>query len=195
MQQQLMPFGWPMFPHIPINPLDDIDIINYTAPTQPGPPGPPGPPGEPGTQGETGIGIQNAEVNANSGDLFITLTNGTVINAGSVIGPPGPPGPPGPDSKGCSCKTITITDSYTATEKDCYIGVQLKDKATLILPSSVANGTRYTIKLEFGAPVGNRKLTVQPVTPLLINGVTAITLTNPYESVSVLYNNNNWWTI
>ena len=212
MQQQLMPFGWPMLPHIPVRPLDDIDIINYTAPSQPGPPGPPGPagpagpqgvagpqglqgePGEPGAQGEQGVGVEGAEVTDNPGDLLITLTDGTVINAGTVVGPQGPPGPAG-KCKGCECNTVTIKEDYCATETDCYIGAQLKEKATVTLPTNVPNGTRYTIKLEFGAPVGNRKLTVEPESPALINGVTAITLTTPYESVSVLYNNQNWWTV
>lgn len=172
MQQQLMPFGWPMLPHVPISPLDDIDIINYTAPAQPGPPGPPGPAG---LQGETG-----------------------------PAGPAGPAGPQGeaglhgeqgPPGKSCVCNTTTITEDYKAMDSDCYIGAQLKEKATVTLPSIVAPGTHYTIKLEFGAPVGNRKLTVQPQSPQLINGVTAVTLTNPYESITVIYNNDNWWTI
>lgn len=193
MQQQFMPFGWPMPPYLPLPPtIEDNDLfINSTISGQPGPAGPPGPPGEPGPPGppgEPGVGVQTAVVESNPGDLLITLTDGTVINAGNVIGPPGPSG-------SCTCQTTTITGDYCASEKDCYIGVQLKDKATVTLPSAVVPGTNFTIKLEFGAPVGTRKLTVQPQSPELINGVTGITLTNPYESISVLYNNGNWWTI
>lgn len=229
MQQQLMPFGWPMLPHIPIRPLDDIDIINYTAPSQPGPPGlpgpqgptgptgttgPTGPQGEPGTsggptgpagpqgeagptgpQGPQGIGVESAEVTSNPGDLLITLTDGTVINAGLVVGAAGPTGPTGPSGQSSSCATTTIAGDYLATAQDCYIGAVLKDKASVTLPSTAAPGTKYTIKLEFGAPVGNRKLTVVAQPPALINGVTSVTLTNPYESISVIYNNQNWWTI
>jgi hypothetical protein len=90
---------------------------------------------------------------------------------------------------------VTITSDYCASETDCYIGAQLKDKATVKLPNTVLAGTRYAIKLEFGAPVGNRKLILQPESPSLINGVTAITMTTPYESVNVIFNNGNWWTI
>jgi hypothetical protein len=193
MQYQTMPFGWSIPPYLPLPPtIDDRDLfINSVVNGGPGTPGPEGPPGP---QGEAGVGIAAAEVTDNPGDLLLLLTDGTVINAGNVTGPPGPPGPPGP-CKGCVCNTTTITKDYCATESDCYIGAQLKDKATVTLPNTVPPGTKYTIKLEFGAPVGNRKLTVQPEPPSLINGVTAITLTTPYESVNVIYNNDHWWTI
>ena len=195
MQYQTMPFGWPLPGYLPLPPIiEDNDLfISSIINGGSGPQGPQGP------QGEAGVGIVDAEVTDNPGDLLILLTDGTVINAGNVVGPPGatgaqgPPGPPGL-CKSYICQTITITGDYTATETDCYIGAQLKDKATVILPN-VPDGTQYTIKLEFGPPVGNRKLTVEPEAPALINGVTAITLTTPYESVSVIYNNQNWWTI
>jgi hypothetical protein len=185
MQYQTMPFGWSIPPYLPLPPtIDDRDlfinsVVNGGSNT-PGPEGPPGP------QGEPGVGIASAEVTDNPGDLLLLLTDGTIINAGSVVGPPGPEGPPGP-SKGCGCNTVTITENYCATESDCYIGAQLKDKATVTLPNKVAAGTKYTIKLEFGAPVGNRKLILQPESPALINGVTAITMTTPYESVNVIF--------
>ena len=196
MQYQTMPFGWSMPPYLPLPPtIDDRDLfINSVVNGGPGTAGPEGPPGP---QGVAGVGIADAEVTENPGDLILLLTDGTTINAGQVVGPPGPqgnPGPPGPSGP-CTCQTTTITEDYKATETDCYIGAQLKDKATITLPSAVDAGTQYTIKLEFGAPVGNRKLVVQPEAPALINGVTAITLTTPYESVSVVYNNQNWWTI
>jgi hypothetical protein len=195
MQYQTMPFGWSMPLYLPLPPtIDDRDLfINSVVNGGPGTSGPEGPAGPPGP---AGVGVAGAEVTPNPGDLLLLLTDGTIVNAGNVIGPTGPQGtigPPGP-SGSCSCATTTITGDYVATEADCYIGAQLKDKATVTLPNTVASGTKYVIKLEFGAPVGTRKLTVQPHSPALINGVTAITMTTPYESVSVIYNNGNWWT-
>lgn len=198
-----MPFGWPLPTYLPLPPtIDDRDlfissVVNGGAVT-PGPEGPPGP---------AGVGIADAEVSPNPGDLIILLTDGTVINAGNVVGPqgnlgpqgdtgpPGPPGPPGPSSGSCVGSATTIFKDYCAQETDCYIGAQLKDAATLTLPKTATPGKQYTIKLEFGAPVGNRKLTVKPESPSLVNGVTSLTLTTPYETVSVIYNNANWWTI
>lgn len=187
MQYHALPFSWPMPAYLPLPPIiEDNDLfINSVVNGGPGTPGPEGPPGE------AGVGIVDAEVTDNPGDLILLLSDGTTINAGQVVGPPGPPG----KCKGCECNTITITEDYCATETDCYIGAQLKEKAIVALPYNVPNGTKYTIKLEFGAPVGNRKLTVEPQAPALINGVTALTMTTPYESVSVIYNNNNYWTI
>lgn len=194
-----MPFGWSIPPYLPLPPtIDDRDLfINSVVHGGPGVPGPTGP------QGEAGVGIDSAEITPNPGELLLLLTDGTVINAGQVVGPTGtqgatgPTGPPGPKSPSgaCTCQTTTITGDYLAVETDCYIGAQLKDRATITLPTTVPDGTRYTIKLEFGAPVGNRKLTVEPQSPALINGVTNLTLTTPYESISVLYNNQNWWTV
>ena len=196
MQYQTMPFGWPLPNYLTLPPIiDDRDLfINSVVNGGAGMPGPTGPTGPTGPQGEAGVAVASAEVTPNPGDLLILLTDGTIINAGPVIGPPGPPGPPGPGG-GCVCNTTTITEDYCATETDCYIGAQLKEKATVTLPKSVPDGTKYAIKLEFGAPVGNRKLTVQPESPALINGVTAITMTTPYESLNVIYSNGNWWTI
>jgi len=198
MQQQFMPFGWPMPLYLPLPPTiedNDLFINSVVGGTPvPGPEGPAGPQGIPGANGTDGISVVGAEVSPNPGNLLLTLSDGTVLDAGSVIGPPGPPGPSEP-CKDCKCNTVTITSDYCASEADCYIGAQLKDKATVKLPNTVPAGTKYTIKLEFGAPVGNRKLILQPESPSLINGVTTITMTNPYESVSVIFNNGNWWTI
>ena len=51
--------------------------------------------GEMGPPGDDGVHVQDAVVNG-VGDLIVTLTDGTVINAGHVIGPDGATGPAGP---------------------------------------------------------------------------------------------------
>jgi hypothetical protein len=190
MQYQTMPFGWSIPLYLPLPPtIDDRDLfINSVVNGGPATPGPAGPEGPPGPQGEPGVGIASAEVTENPGDLILLLTDGTLINAGLVVGPPGPPG-------GTSRNTVTIVQNYEATPTDYYIGADLLNAATITLPSAVPPGTEYVIKLEFGAPVGTRKLTVQTQAPTLINGVTSLTLNTPYQSISVIYNNGSWWTI
>lgn len=182
MQQQYMPFGWPMLPFLPLPPtIEDNDLfINSVVGGAPIP----GPPGEPG------VSVVSAEVSPNPGNLFITLSDGTVLDAGNVIGPEGPPG----HSSGTTRNTTTIVQNYTATATDYYIGADLLDEAKVTLPYDVSPGTEYVIKLEFGAPVGNRKLTVKPEAPALINGLTSLTLNTPYQVISVIFNNNHWWT-
>lgn len=168
--QQNMPFGWPMVPFVPRLP-DDIDIINYTAPVgaigPPGPPGPQGPQGEPGIQGEPGPagadGIQGIQ------------------GPQGETGPQGPVGPSGSVSR----NTIVVTEDYTAKLTDYYIGVNNEKPVTITLPDDAPKGTEYIIKLQIGAPVGNRKVTVKSNTN--IDNVNTIILTNPYEALQVLF--------
>lgn len=56
MQQQFMPFGWPLPTYLPLPPIiEDNDLfINSIVNGEPGPPGPPGPQGDPGPQGPPG---------------------------------------------------------------------------------------------------------------------------------------------
>ena len=58
--------------------------------------------------------------------------------------------------------------------------------------SEANSNTRYLANFDV---CFNRKLIIEPQSPALINGVTTLTMTTPYESVAVIYNNNNWWTI
>lgn len=189
MQQQFMPFGWPLPTYLPLPPsIEDKDLfINSIVST--------------GTPGPPGVGVQSAEVTDNPGDLLITLTDGTIINAGKVLGDPGPQGPQGdigPQGPAGSCSrtnTVTISKDYYATPDDFYIGVDLEDEATLYLPENPSNGIEYVIKLQYGAPVGNRKLTIKPRGGSFINGTNSSTMTTPYQSINVISNDNNWWTV
>lgn len=54
-----------------------------------------GPQGPQGSTGSTGVGVAGAVVNG-SGQLVITLTDGSTVNAGSSVGPQGPQGVAGP---------------------------------------------------------------------------------------------------
>lgn len=77
----------------PIVPEDATDlafIVNSNGSSgSPGPAGPPGPPGETGPQG---VSVTEAHVGNPTGELYVTLSDGTVINAGDVVGPTGPQG-------------------------------------------------------------------------------------------------------
>jgi hypothetical protein len=162
-QQQGMPFGWPMVPFIPpVAIINDDDIfINSIISSAPGVPGPAGPQGIQGVQGEQGIqGIQG------------------------IQGEQGEQGPVGP-SGSVSRNTIIVTEDYTVKLTDYYIGVNNKEAITITLPDDAPKGTEYIIKLQIGAPVGNRKVTVKSGTN--IDNVNTIILTNPYEALQVLF--------
>jgi hypothetical protein len=165
-QRQNMPFGWPMAPFIP--PVcfstsdDDLYISNRTVI------GPTGPTGPTGTEGPTG-------------------PEGSVSGPTGSEGPEGPTGPEGPEGPcgSVSRNTIIVTESYEAKLTDYYIGVDNTGPVTITLPEEAPKGTEYIIKLQIGAPVGNRKVTVKSGSS--IDNVNIIILTNPYESLQVLF--------
>lgn len=184
------------FPHfLPLPPpvfcpvSDDDLFINYIAAGTPGVPGPQGPQGPEGPQGLEGVSVVNAIVESNPGDLIITLSDGTTINAGNVIGPQGPQGEPGTAGK-CECKTITVSEDYFVTSDDCYIGVNSNKPTIIFLPESSSLGHTITVKAQMGPPIGNRKVTVKGS----IDGSQEYVLTVPYSSITIIYN-NGWFTI
>lgn len=173
MIQTIFPYGNFIFP-LPALP-DDIDIINYTGvPTQPiiGPQGPQGVQGDPGPQGPQGepgpIGPQGLE------------------------GPQGPQGPQGvPGSS--SIETINVVNSTTITANSItYVGVRCENEITITLPVNPNNGDYIIIKLEMASPIGNRKVEVVSGNGTLLDGKTFIKMTVPYQSLSLIYNNNSW---
>jgi hypothetical protein len=142
-----------------------------------------------------------------SDDVDIINYSAPVSQQPGIPGPPGPPGeagPPGPagpqGEPGNMAATQTVParterGDYSATIKDYYIGFQLESSAELCLPEAPPSGTQYVIKLEFGAPIGNRKLKVVAKGGAVINDLGSITLTTPYQSIRVIYNNGTWYTI
>ncbi len=148
--------------------LDDRDLlINSTISTQaPGIPGPAGPAGDIGPQGPTG-----------------------------EAGPAGDTGPQGPPGQVQVLPGRIISASSLADNGDVYIGAQLTSEAELILPDQPQEYTQLIIKLEYGAPVGTRKLKVKSINGHLINGVDSFTLTTPYQVLRLIYSNNAWYSI
>ena len=176
-----MPFGWPMAPFIPpILPptyatvcpplVDDRDLyINNR--TVVGPTGPQGEIGPTGPQGEIGP----------------TGPQGDQGTQGET-GPTGPTGPQGEPGVAGLVNTVVVSEDYTAKLTDFYIGTINKKPITITLPSDAPKGTQYIIKLQIGAPVGNRKVTVKSSADLDNNS--SIVLENPYESLQVLFQGN-----
>ncbi len=86
-----------------------ITAGNVVGPT--GATGATGPQGPQGDTGAQGIGVSGAVVNG-SGQLVITLTDGSTVNAGSSVGPQGPQGVAGPTGptgpQGVSVATAVI---------------------------------------------------------------------------------------
>jgi hypothetical protein len=150
-------------------------FYNTTNEGSPGPEGPAGPPGEPG------VSVVNAYMSSNPGDLFIELSDGQIINAGNVIGPPGPQGPSG------NCNTVNVklvATDYTAADNDCYVGAT-NNNIELTLPAGIA-GKVYIIKNQ-----ANGNIKVESSNGQKIDSASSVTLgTN--NSLTVIFDGSRW---
>lgn len=160
----------------------DDDIINIQTSGEEGPPGPPGPQGpqgDPGPPGDTGP----------PGPPGKTGAQGAQGEPGAV----GPPGPPGDCD--CKCKAILVTQSYTASSDDYYIGVTSSKPVTITLPSYPGDCQEIVVKAEMGPPLGNRKVTITTDDDSYIDDEANYILEVPYESVRLISRGGNWHII
>jgi hypothetical protein len=129
-----------------------------------GPAGPIGPQGEPGINGLQGI-----------------------------PGEDGATGETGPAGECDWCASRLVTEDYTTVENDYYIGVITPEKRPIkiLLESDPMECTQLIIKAEMGAPMGNRKITIDG-NGRSIDGSLQLILQNPYEWVQLLFRGNNW---
>lgn len=186
-----------------------------------GPQGDPGPPGPAGEQGEQGVGVESAWVGNPTGELYIRLTDGTVIEAGDVVGPKGDqgeqgetgtqgpqgetgaqgePGPQGPKGEpgycaGCKNNTVQVRSTYTATDDDFYIGVNSNEPTTIYLPADPVDGKFIIVKAEMKPPLGSRKITVKCSNDDLIDGYSEYVIQVSHESLTLIYCNEEWHII
>lgn len=131
-------------------------------------PGLPGPPGPAGPAGETG--------------------------PAGPAGSQGETGPAGPAGSVNPLATKLVSQDYTTCLKDDYIGVNCQAPVTVTLNGTPEDGNLIIVKLEMGAPIGNRKVTVAG-NGCLIDGVTQRTLQQPYECIRLLFRGNEWHII
>ena len=131
------------------------------------PPGPPGPQGPPGPPGATG--------------------------PQGEPGPVGPPGPPGECS--CECQAIVVSQDYTATLDDYYIGVNSTGPVTITLPPDPTGCQQIVVKAEMGPPLGNRKITITTSDGSLIDGEEEYVMEVPWQSVKLITGGDDGWFI
>ena len=108
-------------------------------------------------------------------------------------GPPGPQGPPGECS--CKCKSILVSDDYTATCDDYYIGVNSDKPVTISLPENCTDCCEIIVKAEMGPPLGNRKVTVMTTDGSYIDGADKYVMEVPYQSVNLFCRGGDWHII
>lgn len=100
-----------------------------------------------GDKGETGVGVSTAAVNG-SGDLIITKTDSSTVNAGSVIGPKGDTGTKGDAgtitlgavATGAAGTDVLITNTGTASSATLNFTIPKGDTGVGVF-SAVVNGS------------------------------------------------------
>jgi hypothetical protein len=110
-------------------------------------------------------------------------------------GPPGPEGPPGPPGECDCCSSLLISEDYTTTANDYYIGVQSDGPTTITLLPDAPDCIEYIIKAEMGPPLGNRKITIETMDGSKIDGLDKIVLEVPYQFVRLFRRGGTWYTV
>ena len=93
-------------------------------------------------------------------------------------------------------KAILISEDYTATMDDYYIGVKSKDSITITIPCDCDDGHEIVIKSEMKQPLNNRKITIISMDDenlCSIDDELEYIIELPYQSVRLVCRNNNWW--
>lgn len=132
-------------------------------------------------------------------DLTINYTGAAQQGPQGPQGPPGPQGEQGPQGQQGvpgvynPPSTRVVSEDYQASSTDSYIGVNSQNPVTINLPENCEDGTTIIIKLEMGAPIGNRKVTVRANS--LIDGKPSYVMTVHYQHVELIYRAGNWWIV
>ena len=116
--------------------------------------------------------------------------------ATGATGPQGEPGPIGATGAtgncSCKCSARVVSQDYSATMDDYYIGVNSTGPTTITLPGDCTDCQQIIVKAEMGPPLGNRKITIVVANNGLIDGSTSYVMEVPYESVSMLCRGGEW---
>lgn len=95
----------------------------------------------------------------------------------------------------CKCSVKLVTEHYTATCEDYYIGVKAEVPVTITLPEDCTDCCELIIKAEMGPPLGNRKVTVQAAGASYIDGTDKYVIEVPYQSVNIICRDGDWHII
>jgi hypothetical protein len=95
----------------------------------------------------------------------------------------------------CKCKSILVSEDYTATCDDYYIGVNSEGPVTISLPEDCTDCCEIIVKAEMGPPLGNRKVTVTTTDGSYIDGIDKYVMEVPYQSVNVFCRGGDWYII
>jgi hypothetical protein len=137
-----------------------------------------------------GINISNLISTGYSASFTVTNTGVLNLNAGPGIELTANTGNITISSFGADLiNVIGVTNNYTATVSDEYIGVNSSVAVTITLPLGVT-GRVYYIKDELGQ--GSGKITIQPSGTEKIDDKANYVISVPYQSVAVVFRAGQW---
>jgi hypothetical protein len=88
-----------------------------------------------------------------------------------------------------------VSEDYTATCDDYYIGVNSNEPVTITLPENCTDCCEIIVKAEMGPPLGNRKITVTTSDGSLIDGKEDYVIVVAYDWVRVFCRGGDWYII
>ena len=141
-------------------------------------------------QAGVGIGISNVITTGpsagftveNTGVLHVFAGNGITVSSGT--------GNVTISSIGADLISVVgVTTNYTALATDEYIGVDSISAVTITLPLGIS-GRVYTVKDERGQ--GSGKITITGSSGQQIDNTNTYIISVPYQSVSLVFRNNQW---
>jgi hypothetical protein len=88
-----------------------------------------------------------------------------------------------------------VSEDYTVEVDDYYIGVNSTGPVHITLPTDCSNTCEIIVKAEMNPPLGNRKITIKTSDDSLIDGYSVYTIQTSHDSVRLICNGGNWWTI
>lgn len=92
-------------------------------------------------------------------------------------------------------QAVVVSKDYTATASDYYIGVNSDAPVTITLSGNFQNSHRIIVKSEMRPPLGARKITIKCDNGGLIDGSSEYVIQTSYDSVTILYRDNDWYII
>lgn len=93
-------------------------------------------------------------------------------------------------------KVILISEDYTATIDDYYIGVSSEGSVTITIPCDCDDGHEIVVKSEMKQPLNDRKITIISMDDeniCSIDGELEYIIELPYQNVRLICRDNNWW--
>ena len=88
--------------------------------------------------------------------------------------------------------TTLVSEDYSCTNDDYYIGVKSTGPTTITLPLNPTDGMMIIIKAEMPSPISGKKITITSGDGSLIDDDVNYTITAAHGVVRLIYRGGNW---